>query len=86
MQEAGEIISLEVQPKFPLRVNGQPIKIRSDRYPGGRAVSYYADFSYYDERLGERVVEDVKGQDTPMSRLKRAIVEAQYGVPVKIVR
>lgn len=86
LQDAGEITVLEVQPKFPLRCGDTEIKIRSGRYPNGRRVSYYADFSYRDERTGKRVVEDVKGQDTPVSRLKRAIVEAQYGVPVTIVR
>ena len=86
LQDAGEITCLEVQPKFPLRCGDAEIKIRSGRYPNGRRVSYYADFAYRDERTGKRIVEDVKGQDTPVSRLKRAIVEAQYGVPVTIVR
>ena len=86
LQEAGEITLLEVQPKFPLRCGDEDIRIRSDRYPNGRRSSYYADFAYRDERTGERVVEDVKGWDTAVSRLKRAIVEAQYGVQVTIVR
>jgi hypothetical protein len=86
MQEAGEISALEVQPKYPLRCSGIDVKIRSERYPNGRRVSYYADFSYFDERLCQRVIEDVKGQDTPVSRLKRAFVEAQYGTKVTIVR
>lgn len=86
LQDAGDIIKLEVQPKFPLRVAGKDVKIRSERYPNGRKVSYFADFAYYDEAAGKRIVEDVKGADTPMSRLKRALVEAQYGVPVIIVR
>lgn len=85
MQKSGEIEGLEVQPKFPLRCGKEEIKIRSERYPGGRRVSYYGDFSYKTNK-GVKVIEDVKGQDTPVSRLKRAIVEAQYGVEVTIVR
>lgn len=85
MEKAGEIEGLEVQPKFPLRSGNTEVKIRSERYPGGRRVSYYGDFSYR-TKDGQRVIEDVKGQDTPVSRLKRAFVEAQYGVQVTIVR
>lgn len=89
MQEAGEIEQLEVQPKFPLKVDGRDVKIRSERYPNGRRVSYYADFSYILVKGKRRVIEDVKGAkaiDTPISRLKRAVVEAQYGVLVDVVR
>ena len=85
MEKAGEISDLKIQPKFPLKIGDKDIRIRSDRYPNGRRVSYYGDFAYTDSN-GETVVEDVKGQDTPVSRLKRAIVESQYGVAVKIVR
>ena len=74
-----------MQPKFPLRCGDTPIKIRSGRYPNGRQVNYYGDFAYRD-KAGKRRVEDVKGADTPISRLKRAMVEAQYGVQVEIVR
>jgi hypothetical protein len=84
LERAGEVTNLTVQPRFFLKCGDTEIKIRSDRYPNGRRVSYYGDFQY-DEK-GETMVEDVKGQDTPVSRLKRAIVEAQYGVRVKIVR
>jgi hypothetical protein len=86
LEAAGEITALKVQPKFPLKCGGKDVKMRSDRYPNGRRVSYFGDFSYYDEKRGEPVVEDVKGADTQVSRLKRAFVEAQYGVEVIIVR
>lgn len=89
MQEAGEIELLEVQPKFPLKSGEAEIKIRSERYPNGRRVSYYADFAYVVAATGEKKVEDVKGAkaiDTPISRLKRAVVEAQYGFMVDVVR
>lgn len=85
MQKAGEISQLEVQPKFPLRTGKRDIKIRSERYPNGRRASYYGDFAYL-TKSGKRVVEDVKGADTNISRLKRAIVEAQYGLEIDIVR
>ena len=62
-----------------------PIMIRSAGYPNGRQAKYVADFVYVEN--GKRVIEDVKGgkaTDTPLSRLKRAIVEAQEGVRIRL--
>jgi len=86
LQKAGEITYLVVHPRFALRCGEVDVKIRSSGYPNGRKVAYFADFSYYDHRREQRIVEDVKGFDTPVSRLKRAFIEAQYGVLVEIVR
>lgn len=86
LEKAGEITKLEVQPKFPLVCGGVEVRIRSERYPNGRKVSYYGDFSYYDVKAKQKRIEDVKGMDTPVSRLKRALVETMYGIPVTIVR
>lgn len=84
LARSGEIRDLELQPRFPIVVGDTPVKIRSAGYPNGRRVSYVADFKY---RQGDReVVEDVKGMDTPVSQLKRALVEAVYGVNVRVVR
>jgi len=83
LQKEGIISKLEIQPDFPLEVNGRPVKIRSPKRPNGTKVKYIADFSYTQD--GEYIVEDVKGFDTPLSRLKRAIVEAIYGIEIKIV-
>ena len=85
LQRAGEISELEVQPPFQLKCGGKPVLIRSEGYPNGRVAKYVGDFAYVDH-AGHRVVEDVKGKDLPLSRLKRALVEAEYGVVVKVVR
>lgn len=82
MLAAGEIEKLELQPKFPLEINGKPVKIRSKGYPSGRKSSYRADFRYRVVETGEVVVEDVKGFDTDYARLKRAIVECIYGIEI----
>jgi len=82
MQRAGEISDLERQVALPLMIAGNPIKIRSPRYAQGRAVVYIADFRYREP--GGVVIEDFKGVWTPEARLKIAIVEAQYGVRVKV--
>ena len=84
LQDAGEISELELQPKFELGPDEAPILYRSDRCPNGRRAAYFADFRYRD-RDGSTVIEDVKGIDNPLSRLKRAIVEAQYSVKIVLV-
>ena len=72
-----------MQPKYLLGTDESPVLIRSKGYPNGRRASYIADFKYFTDIEGNRmVVEDVKGMDTPVSRLKRAIVEAQYGIRI----
>jgi hypothetical protein len=85
LRDNGKITGLELQPKYWLKSGKNDIKIRSERYPNGRRTSYTADFVYIDDR-GVTHVEDVKGMDTNVSRLRRAIVEAQYGIRVEIVR
>ena len=82
---AGKISDLKLQPEFPITIALKPVVIRSKAYPNGRKVKYKADFSYVDNKTGKVVVEDVKGMDLPVSRLKRAIVEAIYGVRVVII-
>ena len=80
LQKAGEIWGLELQPKFPMTVNGVPIG------------SYVADFSYFAREDVNRcdsydkcvqVVEDCKGVKTPVYKLKKRIVEAIYGFKIK---
>ena len=90
-ERIGEIRNLDRQVKFPIEVDGKPIRIRSKRYPKGRIVSYFADFAYEERQdieteceVWSYIIEDVKGHDTPLSRLKRALVEAIYGVEVKV--
>lgn len=73
LQDAGRISDLEIQPRFPIEIEGKTV---------GR---YYGDFAYTDEHGRYRVI-DVKGKDTDLSRFKRKIVAAMYGVEVEVVR
>ena len=68
---AGRIQKLERQEKFDLTVNQKKIG------------QYRADFSY--EIDGQKIVEDVKGMKTPVYRLKKKHVEAQYGIKINEV-
>lgn len=86
--KVGVLRNLELQPRFPIMVNGI------------RVADYVGDFRYELEemRFNEGgldgrcwtewidVVEDVKGMKTPMYRLKKKMVEAQYGIQIRETR
>jgi hypothetical protein len=71
LERAGEIRELKRQVRYPLTVDGKPL-----RYPSGRIATYVADYTYWDVRRGKRVVEDAKGMRTDVYKLKRAIMAA----------
>ena len=78
LQRAKRIADLECQPQFPIVVNGQTV------------AKYVADFQYRElawdfEIVENLVVEDVKGMKTPVYRLKKNLVEAQYGIQIREV-
>jgi hypothetical protein len=85
LERAGHITDLQVHPKFPISINGNPVKIRN-KNGVGRQVFVILDFSFIDAKTGKKHICDVKGIDTPVSRLKRALLEAQYGVEVTVER
>lgn len=54
---------------------------------GVKCAYYKADFSFNDwsaEYKGKRRIVDVKGIDTSLSKLKRKLVEAQYGIRIEL--
>ncbi len=65
LERAGVIRNLEVQPPFPLVVNGVKVS------------TYFADFRYNDLD-GRDVVEDVKGARTAVYVLKSKLFHALY--------
>lgn len=65
LERSGIITGLELQPRFPLVVNGI------------RVCDYLADFAYKDQS-GRTVIEDVKGVRTPVYKLKRKLFEACF--------
>lgn len=85
LERFGDIRDLELQPRYKIEINGEPLKIRSRGYPGGRTVTYVADFRYVVTATGETVVEDIKGLDTPVARIKRALVEHLYGIRIEVI-
>lgn len=62
LERAGHIRNLELQPRFPLIVNGQKI------------CTYVGDFSYFEN--DKRVIEDSKGHRTREYITKRKLLLA----------
>lgn len=81
MERAGLIGQLKCQVPFELAPG---VKLDGDKRKRP-PVRYVADFTYVDHDAGI-VVEDTKGFDTPMSRLKRHLMATQRGIMVRIVR
>lgn len=73
LERAGEIMRLEREVPYDFIVNGTKV------------FTYRADFRYFTD-LG-CVVEDVKGFATPVYKLKKKLLEAQYpGLKIVEVR
>lgn len=90
LERAGYIRGLKLQPKFPLYVKPTD-SLRSTHALGIKVCDYIADFEYEESDRGyggvkwTYVVEDTKGVLTPMYRLKRRMVAAQYNIQIREV-
>ena len=79
LERAGEIKDLELQPRFLLqdsfKKNGRTF----------RKIEYVADFKYIEN--GKTIVEDVKGIQTDVFKLKHKIFEKVYpDLELRIIR
>ncbi len=79
LEKAGEISDLELQPKFPIYV------CRRQNGELHHVCTYIADFKYRAGKNGLLTIEDSKGIRTPVYRLKRKMVEAQYDIQIQEV-
>lgn len=72
LDRAGHIRQIELQPVYKIEIGGKHV------------CKVILDFRYWEGSL--RIVEDVKGKDTAVSRLKRKLVEASYpGTKITVV-
>ena len=74
---AGEIENLETQVRFDLIVNDSKI------------CTYVADFTYYEKnKEGEKVfiVEDAKGLETAVFKLKKKLMLAIKGIDIRVTK
>ena len=80
LERSGEIKELTVHPAFPIIIGGVPIMVSSNQHnKWDRQLTYEADFLYWDNRKGDRVIEDVKmqsGHRTGIYKIKRALMRA----------
>ena len=75
MQKAGEIHHLELQPKFKVYINLQLY------------CTYTADFRYFDDRIGEWIIEDVKSRGTMMDtafKLRKKAAELYHKITITL--
>ena len=76
LERAGEISGLHLQPGFVLQpgfsFNGHRI----------RAIKYIADFSYLEN--GEIIIEDVKGKQTDMFKLKCKMMKYVHDIDLRL--
>lgn len=70
LERAGEIRNLERQVRFPIAINGVHV------------CDYIADFVFFEGE--QRVVEDKKGVQTDVFKLKAKLMLALYGVTVRL--
>lgn len=73
LEEAGEISHLELQPVVVLQdkfiYQGKTI----------RAITYRGYFAYFDRRVNRGVIEDVKGVETDVFKIKKKMFQKKYG-------
>lgn len=78
LEKTGEIKGLKLQPKFLLQ---EGFKKNGKTY---RKIEYIADFMYIEN--GQVIVEDVKGKETEVFKLKRKMFEHEYAnLTLKII-
>ncbi|SRR6266487_2261191 len=73
LERAGAISQLELQPRYPIVINGI------------RVTTYVADFRYVEAATGRQVVEDSKGYRTREYRLKSKLMAACHGIHIEEV-
>ena len=79
LEKAGQIKGLELQPQFLLQ---EGFKKNGKTY---RKIEYIADFMYIEN--GKVIIEDVKGMETDVFKLKRKLFEYKYpDFELKIVK
>lgn len=72
MERSGRIEKLELQPSFLLQPS---FKKNGKTY---RKIEYVADFKYYDPVKEKIVIEDTKGIETDVFKIKRKMFEYKY--------
>ena len=70
LEKAGKIAGLRCQPKYEIH---PAFRVRGEKH---RAIHYVGDFEYIEN--GVCIVEDVKGVETPLFKLKAKMFICRY--------
>lgn len=70
LEKTHEIAGLSLQPRYELIP-----KYTDNKGDHIRAVTYIADFTYYDNQLKKQIIEDVKGMQTDVYKIKKKLLE-----------
>lgn len=80
LEREGQIIDLELQPSFILA----PSVRFSDSKRTKPALKYVADFEYIEN--GIKIIEDVKGMQTPVFKIKRHLMKVIHNIDLRITK
>lgn len=93
LEAAGEISGLRYHVRYeliPAITEEEVVRMKTKEKTVVRTVQkarhYEADFVYTVAKTGEEVVEDFKGQETPLFKFKAALFRHVYGKPIRIVK
>jgi len=78
LEREGLIKDLRVHPRYEV-FPAHTIEVRRNR-----AIHYEPDFTYSCE--GKLVVEDIKGVETQVFKIKRKLFEAKFDTPITIIK
>jgi Protein of unknown function (DUF1064) len=80
LEREGQISDLELQPSFILA----PSVRFSDSKRTKPALKYIADFEYMEK--GVKIIEDVKGMQTPVFKIKRHLLKVIHNIDLRITK
>lgn len=80
LEKGGQISQLERQVPYVL---AQAVTLHGARRKKP-ALRYVADFRYFDVKAGHFVVEDAKGYESPISRIKRHLMKSVHNIDVRL--
>lgn len=80
LEKCGEISQLERQVPYVL---APAVNLYGEKRKK-TALRYVADFRYFDVKAGHVVVEDAKGFESPVSRIKRHLMKSVHNIDVRL--
>ena len=80
LEREGQISDLELQPSFILA----PSVRFHDAKRTKPALKYIADFEYMEK--GVKIIEDVKGMQTPAFKIKRHLLKTIHNIDVRLTK